>query len=468
MRVYQVKANPKFVGRKLELERISEFVGREEASILVVHGRRRVGKTELIEQAFAKRNLLKFEGVQGKDQAFQRGEFLRKLAYYADNPDIGNLNYSSWIEVFERLADCVKTGSWTIYLEELQWLADYKDDLISELKYVWDNNFRRNSKLRLVLCGSSVSYFRTKVLRSRALYNRSIMELPVKQFSLAEAGQFYHPANSRDLFDAYLTVGGIPEYLREIKGRDSLFIKIKSRSEAPGGFFVDEFERIFVSSLAEKIDCRLVLETIGKRRIASRDDLLSALGKKSGAGISGIIDELVQSELIEEMNPLNLAGKNRINRYKIQDYFLSFFFSFIYPNKLRSFTYEKYRSWLGYAFERYCRYNSHLIASLLGFGGIDYESGAIYNRASIAEGVQIDLAFKRGDKVITICEIKYLDAPVGTAIVSDFERKVSALNLGSRQLQRVLISASGVSKDLERRSYFDRIINLDDIAKFGE
>jgi hypothetical protein len=127
---------------------------------------------------------------------------------------------------------------------------------------------------------------------------------------------------------------------------------------------------------------------------------------------------------------------------------------------------RRYAAWLGLAFERYCRDNADQIAEILRFSGIDYHAGAYFNRRSMREkkGVQIDLLFERADKVLTICEIKYQDRPVGIEVIHQFEERIQCLELSERQsIQRVLISASGVTMELTERSYFDKVLTLEDL-----
>lgn len=237
MNYYQPKSLKVFLGRTAEQAKIKEFIARDDAGILVVYGRRRAGKTELIQHVFADRRLLKFEGIEGKDEAFQLAHVLRELGKYTKDSKIQHIPCSTWTEVFEVISSYVKRGACTLYFEELQWLANYRESFVSELKHAWDNHFRYNPKLKLILCGSSPSFFHSKVLRSKALYNRSMVELRVDRFSITEAKAFYKPVTAKDLFDAYLTVGGIPVYLTEIKGRDSVYAKMAKASCVPGAFF---------------------------------------------------------------------------------------------------------------------------------------------------------------------------------------------------------------------------------------
>lgn len=476
-----INKNNNFLGRDQEQNKLREFANKGDSGIIVVYGRRRVGKTELIEQTFRDRNILKFEGIEGQPEEIQRSRFLEELSKYAQDPTITYSQPKHWAAVFEILAKYVKTGTWTVYFEELQWMACYEDSFIADLKYAWDNYFRYNKKLILVLCGSAPSFFQTSILKSRALHNRSMMALPVEQFSIADAKRFYKTENIRELFDVYLTVGGIPEYLKLLSKQDSIYQKISKNSFVKGAFFLDEFDRIFVSSFARNPKYKKILTMLGSHNQLSRKELLTKLTLDSGGGITKCLEELELCGFVDVFSPIKLDRATKINRYRVKDYFLNFYFKFIAPkyqqviegqfdrNPNLALNYNQYLIWLGFAFERFCRYNQVKIAEILGFSGVDYTAGTMFNSkiaSKNSSGYQIDLAFKRRDRVLTLCEIKYKESAIGVEVIQDMENKIQALNLDQKskyQIQRVLITASEISNPLKQRGYFDRIIGLDEL-----
>src|SRR5688572_4455544 len=167
---YKVIKNQDFHGRKEERRALLEVDARPDASMVVVYGRRRVGKTELLEQSYRERNILKFEGLEDGSRARQIKHVLYQLARYANDSSIEKLRFTRWLEFFDYLGRFLEQGVWTLYFEELQWLASYREDFISELKHAWDNSLRRNPKLVVILCGSASSFMVGKVLHSQSLY----------------------------------------------------------------------------------------------------------------------------------------------------------------------------------------------------------------------------------------------------------------------------------------------------------
>ena len=238
------------MGREYEIQRLEEIAASDRASIIVVYGRRRVGKTTLLHRVFDDRNLIRFEGLENQPQSRQLEHFTHQLSARFNDPKLAKLKLTNWVEAFTILNDYVQSGTWTVYLEELQWLANYEHTLISDLKYVWDNFFEKNRKLILILCGSSPSFMIEKVMRSKALYNRSQHELPIGELDFERATQLLPATTSiEEKLDEYLAVGGIPLDMRQLSIRSSVYLSLCSLCFEPGGFFSEEADRIFAPTL---------------------------------------------------------------------------------------------------------------------------------------------------------------------------------------------------------------------------
>jgi hypothetical protein len=153
---------------------------------------------------------------------------------------------------------------------------------------------------------------------------------------------------------------------------------------------------------------------------------------------------------------------------------MDFYFRFIGPNinritkgtdrspLSRFLPDKKYFPWRGRAFERFCYQHHQFIADRLGFGGIAYDAGSWFNRK--AEGFQIDLAYFRADRVITICEMKFLDRPVGKDVIAPMEQRIRRMpNPKILTVERVLVTATPPTVALLSEGYFNSILTLDDL-----
>src|SRR5688572_24055252 len=138
---------PALTGRKSEIRFLKNLETSSEAKILIVYGRRRVGKTELLEQVFRHRGMIKLEGLEGQPSAAQQSQVLYELSRHMNEPLLAKVSTTHWKEVFEIVARYVKKGVHTLYFEEVQWLACYQEQFVSELKWAWDNLFRHNPQL---------------------------------------------------------------------------------------------------------------------------------------------------------------------------------------------------------------------------------------------------------------------------------------------------------------------------------
>lgn len=478
MKPYEVPNNSDFIGREYECEQISKIAGSKSSEILIVYGRRRIGKTELLEQSLSDRNIIKFEGKEKQTEREQMRQVLYTLAEHAQEPLLKSVDPFNWQEVFQIIHRYIKEGVWTLYFEEVQWLANYEDTFVSDLKYAWDNYFRHNKDLLIVLCGSAPAFMINQVAHSKALYNRSQHEIALEQFTLVEAKQFMQNKSNKEVMDAYLTVGGVPLYLERLSTESSVFLSLCQNAFLKKSFFSEEYERVFISSMSDNPHYRDIIEYLSKRRYATRDDILKHLKLSSGGNITDLLKDLEICGFIIKYTPYNLAEDSLLSRYAIYDPYLQFYYKFIQPIKraiqegrylkdpTAAIKTDQYVKWLGFAFERFCRRYHYIIADILRFSGVHYQSGTYFSRKTSKElpNFQIDLLFERDDNVITICEVRYTKNPMGSSVIGEFERKLANFpNPKNKTLHKVLISSNGAERSVVNQGYFDKIITLDDL-----
>lgn len=478
MKFQVIEISEEFIDREFEISRLKIISETPGSHIVIVYGRRRVGKTELLEQVFRNRNLLKFEGKDKTPPDLQMQFVMQQLAEYAEQPLLSKITVSSWTEVLGYIADIVKEGTFTLYFEEVQWLANYQDDFISALKYTWDNFLRHNKKLILILCGSSPSFMINHVVKSSALYNRSQYEMPLREFNLIETKKMLNKNSLSEILDAYLSVGGMPEYLKRLRHNQSIYLNLVSESFLPGSFFLHEYEKIFTSSLSDNKYYKKIIGFLSKHKYSTRSELAIHLKLKSGGMLTDLLHDLETCGFIERYAPFDKPENSLLSRYSISDSYLQFYFKFLKPitrqidrgdfikNSSLGLNMTQYQQWLGYSFERFCRKYQHQIATLLGFQGIKYRAGSYFSRATENDnpGYQIDLLFDREDKVITICEIKYSKNKISKKVIDEFATKLDLFyNPKNKTIQRILVTNNLKNQCLEAYGYFDRIIYLEDL-----
>ena len=358
-----------------------------------------------------------------------------------------------------------------------------RDEFLSELKPFWDDTLRHNSGLRLIISGSAPAFIVNQFLSNSAMYNRSNHMLKLEPFAPGEIAQFLKKGARENLLGG-IAVGGIPEYLKQVRSAPSVYLGLCTRAYQPTGFFRMEKDRIFVSSLSANRSYEDILDYLAKHRYATRDSLYKALTKTksgyAGGSFSSMLQELVEVGFIEKYAPLTskTPGTSRVARYAIADEYLHFYYRFIEPkiaaidagkfarNPTAAINPQDFSKLLGFSFERWCRRNEALLAERMRFGGVvDYTHGAWFGKPSAeADGAQIDLMYIRRDAKIIVCEIKYnINAPLTRKVFSEVQQKLDLFIAHNPRYRRhtfetALITAEPVSEKLAAEGFFTYLI----------
>lgn len=491
MKFYPIKENPHFVGRRAEWQRLDEICQQETAHLIAVYGRRRVGKTELIEQYFRKTNVLKFEGIEipfhdsrsfKERELFQIDQSLRRLSQYAENPMMARLSLKTWTEFFELLSQEIKKGKIVFYFEEIQWLASYQSNFFAEMKPFWDDQWRHLSGLTVILCGSSTSFILQQLLSDKALYGRVQEQFHLKPFTLMEIKTFLKQYGNKEVMLAGLSVGGICEYLHHLTGKGTILNRLCKQSFTPSSFFLNEYQKIFVSRLSSHKHYHSILEFLGQNKFATAQDITKKIrgNPKSGGSLTQILTDLEDCGFIEKVIPLHKREGSKLVRYTLDDEYLQWYYKFIKPKKksietgafvsdpLKALNRRSFETVMGLNFERWCRKNVYLFAKIMEFAGVDYQAGSFFHKKTVGEaGLQIDLMYIiKGSKVI-LCEIKYTEGKIGSKIYDELRQKLETFQKMMPQyvhytFETVLITPEGLKESRSQLS-FDRVITFNDI-----
>lgn len=468
-----------FVGRRAELSQLDEFLKRSTPSLAVIYGRRRIGKTELIRNATNDFHAYFFEGLENQPKRQQIANFLFQLEAQipATQSPTGMKTWREvFYELFKRLTDrhVESNSSVCIVLDEFQWMANYRAEIVSNLKMVWDQFISRIPGAKLILCGSIASFMLNKVLKSSALYGRSDCVIHLKAFHLDESRQMLNDLGAAEVLEAQMLVGGVPKYLELLMGKPSVRLAMEDLAFQDNGYLRREFDRIFTSHFGKNPDYRKIVTVLAAHPYGMfRGHLAKKAKVQLGGGLKEHLSDLEAAGFTTSFTPLDKPENSRLIKYQLTDAYLSFYFQFIQPNlrKIRAGLSQSlfadlvqasgYQSYLGTAFERVCIGHAHKLASILGFSGIDFNCGPFFRSpASGLGGFQIDLLFFRTDHVITLCEMKCSNRPISIKVVKEVERRAAVLHelFPGRTIQRVLILAGEPSGDLIRSGYFYRII----------
>jgi AAA+ ATPase superfamily predicted ATPase len=462
-----------FVGREEELSRLRELAERPGSQVAVVYGRRRVGKTSLIRRAFARERVLCFEGIEGKGTATQIRNFLFQLERQSGLSIPRKSECSEWTQALSALASCVEGQRVVILFDEFQWTANYRSDLVTSLKMMWDQYLERAGKVTLILCGSIASFLQKKVVQSKAFYGRTNLCIHLEPFQLRDTAKILSGRGWDEVLLAQLLVGGIPLYLKLLQAEDSILAGMGRLAFTETGYFAGEYERIFVSHFGSTGKYPEVLTAIAEKPFGlSRLEIVERTGAAAGGEFTRVLDNLESAGFVGSYVPFDKPDNSRLIRYFISDPFLRFHLAFLVPKRSRRAPANRgflehvvpspqFRSWLGRGFELLCLDHSAVIAEILGFAGVEYRTGPYFRhgKGGMLAGVQIDLLFDRADRVVTLCELKYRDARVGIEVTREVAQKIARVpQLAGKTVQKVLITRSEPTRELVRSGFFSRII----------
>ncbi|EKD52138.1 MAG: hypothetical protein ACD_62C00095G0002 [uncultured bacterium] len=463
-----------FLGRKEEIGVLRESNWRDRAKLIAIHGRRRVGKTALVNEAYMNEILWKFEGIEQADESMQIQVFFQRLQEYTGQ-DLAVVK--DWNGAFLALDKALAGKSVVVFFDEFQWLVCMNSKQVSLFKYYWDNYFQKHKKCTFVICGSVSSFMVRKVVRSKALYGRVDAEIALKPLNLKDIKGLLPWAAPQDILEYAMTFGGVPEYLLALNPSSSYIQNIDTRAFSSSGYFLGEFNRLFISHFSSNPQYQNVILSLGDGS-KNAEGLAKHCHVSTGGAFTQVLDDLSLAGFIEKYQPIDKPINSKQIKYRLIDEYLNFYFDFIHANvpailkgefKFNHIVSQKLSQWQGYAFERLCRKQAAIIADILRFSAVSYVSGSWFRSRTIHDksftaGAQIDLMFLRKDRVITVCEAKYTSRLQAQSLIKDMQQKTEVLRAYFPQyaVQRILILGKKMEPPNSVTQAFDRILFAED------
>lgn len=455
-------------GRSRECERLDECMRAETAQLIIVYGRRRVGKTFLIneyyENAFAFKMTGTFEGSRKHQLRNFASALRRKTRKKTKVPE-------DWLLAFEDLRDYLETlptdEKQVVFFDEMPWLDTQKSGFLPAFEWFWNDWASTQDHFVFIVCGSATSWMDEKIANNRGgLFNRQTCKLYLQPFQLAEVKAFLeHKRISWSYYDitlCYMIMGGIPYYLSLLSNRLSLSQNIDKLFFAEDGELRDEFDHLYRTLFSNSENYQKVAEALStKTGGLTRSELSAKTGLPANGDLSKILKDLTLSGFVRVSDFYGKKKKDKL--YQLVDYYSLFYFRYIKDNHgsdahFWSNTTDNpaRRAWEGLTFEQVCKGHIAQIKQKLGISGVLTEEYAWFVHANEDEGIsgaQIDLLLARRDRVVTICEIKFSrgEYEIDKAYDMNLRNKVAAFvnYTGSRDsIQLVMITSYGVKQNM--------------------
>lgn len=481
-------ANANIIGRNSETQKLERLYNSQKSEFVAIYGRRRVGKSFLVNEFFGKKILFKAVGTYIKDGDKDYETYRRiQLDHFHDSLLFAGLSAddpkpTSWREAFLLLRKVLqksKKKRKVIFIDELPWLAGPQSaEMIAELGHFWNSWADSEHNIVLIVCGSATSWMLDNVIHDYGgLHGRLTEKMRLLPFTLAECEKYYNKhgfhLSRYEMCVSYMALGGIPYYL------DKLRPDLTITDNIDNIFFADklirqEFIDVYAGLYASKERYVDIVRALGSQFYGmTQAELSRATGIKTGGTLSKLLDNLHESGITREYPRY---GKERVEKvYQLTDFFSLFYLRFVDKKQARAGAWKdmfgkgEYYKWAGDTFELLCIEHLRQIADALRLHSVD-RNYCFSGKTSEGSGSQVDLVMEsKAANTDFLCEMKFSGSKY--AITADYEQnlrnKVEAFALSKmhksmRSIQVVLITTIGLAPGMHT-SVINQTLTLDDL-----
>ena len=409
------------VARSEELRLLNHAMEKKESQFIAIYGRRRVGKTYLVREAFEGKFFFTHTGFYNCPKEYQLNAFyntLRKTGLSGDYHVPEN-----WIEAFDLLERLLQQNpsdqKKVIFLDEISWMDTIQSDFISALEHFWNAYASARKDIVLIICSSATTWVIDHVIHSKGgFHNRLTLSIHLQPFTLAEVEAYTRflgvPLTRMQMLEGYMALGGIPYYWSHIEKGMSIEQYIDFLFFRKGALLRDEFDYLF-QALFRKPDAYIsIIQALATRKKGlTRGEILEATGLPSSGDTSKKLMELENCDMIRIYTAF---GERKGTLYQLTDPFILFYYHFMEHRSMDPHFWMHQantpvtNTWKGLAFEMVCLLHVQEIKQKLGIGSVRTDVFSFTVKKDLEKGIhgsQIDLVIKRADKVTNLMEMKY-------------------------------------------------------------
>jgi hypothetical protein len=471
-----------FIGRKKELQDLNTLLTKKTASLVVIRGRRRIGKSRLIDEFAEGKPYFVFTGLPPEKETTaksQREEFARQLKLKFG---LVGLKADDWGDLFTMLYQSLPDGRVILLLDEITWMGSKDHTFLGKLKIVWDLYFSKMPNLILVLCGSVSSWIEKNIISSTGFFGRISHKIHLRELSLSECNHLLEKigfkGSTQEKFILLSLTGGVPWYIEQTKPKLTALENIRRLCFTPDGLFVDEFKNIFHDLFGKRSEIfGRIVEFLAN---GPADNALIATGihYTNSGQLSEYLEELVLAGYLgrEHTWSIKTGKESRSSRYRIRDNYLRFYLKYMAPNlskierdsfkNVSLFSIPSWEAMIGLQFENLVLNNRELVLRELGIRPeeVVYDNPYLQKKSTKQQGCQIDYLIQTRFGNLFACEVKFSRNPITLSVVQEMQNKLNSFETphGFATLP-VLIHVNGVTPEVEESGFFARIIDFGDL-----
>lgn len=475
-----------FIGRKKELERFYSLYKKQMPSLIVIKGRRRIGKTRLIFE-FAKTiknkifwsfaGLAPQEAISAQDQ---RNHFGRQLALILKIPPI---TFLDWSDAFEHLNLYIKPGD-IILFDEISWMGLKDPSFISKLKIWWD---KQTISVFLVFCSSVSIWIEENILKNTAFFGRINLTIKLEPLSITESAELLRKINMKlshyDMYKLLSITGGVPWYLKQFNSEITADENIKQLAFEKNALLVNEFDRIFHDLFNNKGNNYKKILISLKDGTKTLSEIREIIKFSHSGTLSKMMEDLIIAGFVEKQSLWSFKNATNLKKslYRISDPYIRFYLKIIEPNinAITNGDFEKlsisilpgFDIHMGLQLELLLLQNRSLILEKIGINIVDILRSGPYRQmqTKIQKGCQIDYLIQTKTNQLFICEFKFKKREIHSDIINEMQEKNIKLKTPKAFAKScILFHLNGVSSTVYNSSYFYRIIDITDFLENNE
>lgn len=445
-----------------------------------MYGRRRVGKTFLIQQVIGNDYAFYVAGMNNVAMRIQLANFMQGIRKH--RPDVPQAK--TWLDAFialENYLESLPEGRKTVFIDEMPWMDSPRSNFISGLEHFWNSWASWRDDIKLIVCGSATSWIINNLIKNRdGLHNRVTHKISLKPFTLKECQTYFAARgfrlSTKQIAECYMVLGGVPFYLSKMNKGDGVAQNIDRLIFAEDGELHDEFRSLYNSLYKNATNhIKIVTTLASKGQGLTRHELIEKTELADNGKFSMMLEELQSCGFIRSYEPyLSDSPKRRRTGaldhqspdtlYQLVDPFTLFHFQVMrradahdpnyWSNNQNSHIYS---TWSGLAFEMLCLNHVEQIKMALGISGITANAFSWFGKGE-SRSAQINLLIDRADRTINVCEMKFHNKPYAMTAKDedDIERRVAAFIEATKTDKNVIVTLI-TAKGLERNEHSECI-----------
>lgn len=446
----------RFVDREQEMATLQSEYERDGSALVVLYGRRRVGKTTLISE-FIKNKKALFSLASEESESQNRLAFQEKAADFLNSDLLKNVEVKSWDVLFRAIMDTHFDSKPVIVLDEFQYLGKSNPAFPSVFQRIWEE-ILKDRQVMVILCGSLISMMQSQTLAyDSPLYGRRTAQIRLKQIPFAYYHQFFPDKSRKELIEMYAVTGGVPKYIELFSQSKDIYSAIEKCVLNRSGYLYDEPYFLLQQEVSEVGSYFSIIKAI-----AAGNTKLSAIAgvlEVKSTSLTKYLKTLIDLDILEREVPVteDSPEKSKKGLYKIKDNYLRFWFAFVYPNmsfiesghgrivmdKIRK---NLVRNHIAFVYEDICRERMWEINAEGVWPFYFSKLGRYWDSKE-----EIDVAAIDPDgKNLILGECKYWQEPVGVSVLRELEAKAKTVSWEKekRKTWFVLFSVNGFTEDL--------------------